>query len=602
MLSQLKPGARRTIVPIAAALVLATAVTAAPTLAAKSKWKPEAATYGDVTVSNVQIPMSDGVNLVGDVVYPADKATGNQAAGTFPVLLTQNPYLCSTTNGNTGQEAALSASAEGGSAFFADRGYIFASVCVRGTGRSGGDFGFMDKRAQLDGVELVDWAAHHLAQSNGVVGLIGCSYLGLTQIFTAGVLGPNSPVKAMAPSCAGSDMYRESGYSGGVPTESVEYMLPGVDAIIGPRAGVFGAKLIAEGEIGGDPAYDGTFWKSRTPGEYAAKIVANHIPALLWSGWDDIFTRTSEEMYAYLQNAAAGRPVYGPMKVGAPASPRYQIVVGPWGHGAGIDPTLQLEWFDTWLRHEDTPMLHTKNPMHLYQLGTNTWVNTPDFPMVNTYTPYYLSTGGKLTTAAPKAKATDSLQYAPPQMSSLTYTTPAFKKGATLAGPISASITASTTGTNMDIITSVFDVAPDGTSTQITQGNLAGSFATLDKSRTWRDANGIDVNPYPLYDNDRWLTAGKPVQLDINISPRIYSLAPGHSLQVVLTSQQDQSKCGAILGVHPCFPSASQERTFPGTYSVLSGAGQQSTLNLPLLPYGFFKPTGGKGAEPAGLD
>jgi hypothetical protein len=34
---------------------------------------------------------------------------------------------------------------------------------------------------------------------------------------------------------------------------------------------------------------------------------------------------------------------------------------------------------------------------------------------------------------------------------------------------------------------------------------------------------------------------------------------------------------------------------------VLRGAGQQSTINLPLLPYGFFKPTGGKGAEPAGL-
>jgi len=32
---------------------------------------------------------------------------------------------------------------------------------------------------------------------------------------------------------------------------------------------------------------------------------------------------------------------------------------------------------------------------------------------------------------------------------------------------------------------------------------------------------------------------------------------------------------------------------------VLRGAGQQSAINLPLLPYGFFKPTGGKGPEPA---
>ena len=69
--------------------------------------------------------------------------------------------------------------------------------------------------------------------------------------------------------------------------------------------------------------------------------------------------------------------------------------------------------------------------------------------------------------------------------------------------------------------------------------------------------------------------------------------------KINLTTMQDESKCGALLGVHPCFPSPTQLRTFPGTYSVLRGAGQQSTIYLPLLPYGFFKPTGGKGAEPA---
>ena len=165
-------------------------------------------------------------------------------------------------------------------------------------------------------------------------------------------------------------------------------------------------------------------------------------------------------MYAYLQNAAAGRPVYAPMKANQKASPMYQIVVGPWGHGQGIDQTIQLEWYDTWLKNEDTPLRHTHNPMHLYQQGTNTWINTADFPMVNKYTPYYLNASGVLSTAAPKSRGSDSLQFAPPQMSSLTYTTPAFKKGATLAGPISATITAASSSTNMDIITSLYDVAP----------------------------------------------------------------------------------------------------------------------------------------------
>jgi predicted acyl esterase len=579
---------RRTLIPITAVLALVATMTAAPSIAAKRGWTPGPERYGDVVVQNVHIRMSDGVDLVGDVEYPADKATGNAVNGRFPVLLTQNPYVCEVP-------------ASGSNTYYVDRGYIFATVCVRGAGRSGGEFGFMSRRDQLDGVELVNWAAHQLPGANGVVGLTGCSYLGLTQIFTAGALPANSPVKAIAPSCAGSDMFRESADSGGVPTESIEYMFPGIAGLIGARAGVYGAKTVATGLLGGDPAYDGTFWTSRTPGDYAAHIAANHVPALLWSGWNDIFTRTSEQMYAYLQNAAAGRPVYGPMTVGQKASPMYQIVVGPWGHGQGIDQTIQLQWYDTWLKGKDTPMRHTHTPMHLYQLGTNTWINTASFPMVNRYTQYYLGGSGVLTTSAPRARSGESLQFAAPQMSSLTYTTPAFKKGATLAGPISATITAATTGTNMDIITSLYDVAADGTATQITQGNLAGSFAAYDKSRTWSDANGVDINPYPLYDQDRWLTAGKPVRLDITISPRVYSVAPGHKLQVKLTTMQDESQCGALLGVRPCFPTPTQLRTFPGTYTVLKGAGQQSTINLPLLPYGFFKPTGGKGAEPASL-
>ena len=579
---------RRLIASLTAVVALGATVSAAPSIAAKRGWSPGPEKYGDVVVQNVHIRMSDGVDLVGDVEYPADKATGNPVNGRFPVLLTQNPYVCSVPN-------------SGSNTYYVGRGYIFATVCVRGAGRSGGQFGFMSRRDQLDGVELVNWAAHQLPGSNGVVGLTGCSYLGLTQIFTAGALPANSPVKEIAPSCAGSDMFRESADSGGVPTESLEYMFPGIAALIGARAGVYGTKTVATGLLGGDPAYDGTFWTSRTPGDYAAHIVANHVPALLWSGWNDIFTRTSEEMYAYLQNAAAGRPVYGPMKVGGSASPMYQIVVGPWGHGQGIDQTIQLQWYDTWLKGADTPMRHTRTPMHLYQLGTNTWINTATFPMVNRYTPYYLSAPGALSTTAPRTKASESLVFAPPQMSSLTYTTPAFKKGATLAGPISATITAASSSTNMDIIATLSDVAPDGTTTRITQGNLAGSFASYNRDRTWYDANGVDIDPYPLYDQDRWLTPGKPVQMHITISPRVYAVAPGHQLQVVLTSMQDESQCGALLGVRPCFPTPTQLRTFPGTYTVLRGAGQQSSINLPLLPYGFFKPTGGKGAEPASL-
>src|SRR5206468_240035 len=86
--------------------------------------------------------------------------------------------------------------------YFVQRGYIFVSVDVRGTGRSGGSGGFFSPRNARDGVELVHWVAR-LDGGNGVVGLTGCSYLGQTQLYTAALLGPRSPAPA-SPRCFGT--------------------------------------------------------------------------------------------------------------------------------------------------------------------------------------------------------------------------------------------------------------------------------------------------------------------------------------------------------------------------------------------------------------
>jgi len=81
-------------------------------------WSPPAPSYGVEAMKNVAVPMDDNVTLTADVYYPADPDTGNRAAGTFPVLLTQTPY----TN-STGLTAATSSSGPGD--FFVERGYIF---------------------------------------------------------------------------------------------------------------------------------------------------------------------------------------------------------------------------------------------------------------------------------------------------------------------------------------------------------------------------------------------------------------------------------------------------------------------------------------------
>jgi hypothetical protein len=586
---------------VAVGLLWLAAASSAFAASSGDAWQPRPATYGSVTVPNVSIRMNDGVTLVGDVIYPTDPATGARAAGRFPVLLTQNPYTCQTTEGNVGSGDALGPGTTG-TTYFVDRGYIFASICVRGTGRSGGSWEFFGKREQQDGVALVNWAAHELAGSSGVVGLTGCSYLGATQLFTAGALRPGSPVKEILPACWGAETYREPVFSGGMPTQSLNYFRAAA-ALIGPLQGPFGLALANNIATGGDKAYLGGWWKERNAGQYAQQIVKNGIPALLWSGWNDLFSQGSMELYSQFQNAYAGRPVDAPMASRQRATGRYQIVVGPWGHATGIDQTIELRWFDTWLKHEPTGMADTTAPMHLYQLGSADWINTDRYPMVSAYTPYYLAGNGALTSTAPRTSATDTVAYTQPTApdGTLSYTSSPFAHGATLAGPISATLYAGSTGPNLNLIATVYDLAPDGSATRLSSGSLVGSLRALDPSRSWFDRRGVNIRPYGSFTADEYLAPGKNYALTFRILPRVAQLPPGHALRLTITTQTPVADCGALLGTDPCFPTVPQTQTLPGTYRIQHSPSMPSAVNLPLLPYACFAPDGGNGPEPADL-
>jgi uncharacterized protein len=564
-------------------------------------WEPRRETYGDTTVANVSVPMDDGVTLVGDVMYPTNPATGERAPGRFPVLLTQNPYTCQTTAGNTGP-AGIFGPGTTGTSYFVRRGYILAAICVRGTGRSGGAFAFFGGREQQDGIALVDWAAHRLEGSNGLVGLTGCSYLGATQLFTAGVLPAGSPVKAILPSCWGGETYREAVFSGGMPTQSLNYFRS-MSVLMGPAQGPFGLALSNEIALGGERAYRGAWWQARDTAPMTKRIVDNRIPALLYSGWNDLFAQGALELYSQFQNAHAGRPVDAPMAPRQRATGRYQVVIGPWAHAAGIDPAIALRWFDTWLRNEPTGMAASTTPMHLHQLGSADWINTDRYPMTGRSTPYLLGDGGTLSSTGPQAAATDSIAYTQPNApaGTLAYTTKPFGSGATLAGPISAKLYAGSSGTNLNLIATLVDVAPDGSATELASGSLVGSLRALDGSRSWLDDRGANIRPYGRYTADEPLVPGRTYALTFRILPRVAQLAPGHALRLTITTQTPATECANVLGTDPCFPTAPQARTLPGTYRVERSPARPSAVNLPLLPYGCFPPEGGDGPQPADL-
>src|SRR5204862_5955 len=78
------------------------------------------------------------------------------------------------------------------------RGYVHLAVDVRGQGSSGGTWCNRCEIEQMDGYEVVQWAAAQ-AWSDGNVGMYGSSYRAINQMLTAALQPPalKAPVKLL---------------------------------------------------------------------------------------------------------------------------------------------------------------------------------------------------------------------------------------------------------------------------------------------------------------------------------------------------------------------------------------------------------------------
>lgn len=558
-------------------------------------WQPGPPRYAATAAEEVALTMDDGVVLRVGVVYPADSATGRRADGRFPVTIEMTPY-----------ERSMGAPASP-STYLARHGYIQVVVRPRGTAGSTGEVQQFTSRDGLDGKAVVDWAAHQLAGSDGRVAVIGCSYPGAIALATAAQVAPNSPLKAIIASCIGLDMqHRQVWTTNGLPNGALGFYIPRAAAIMGnsPSAGRYFTTFHEGVMAGGPEAYDG-YWKDRLPMVWAQRIAERQIPVLLWTGWADINEIGAINAYAALQNAAAGRPFYAPMAENTPVSPRYQLIMGDWAHGQGLDEGVYLQWLETWVKGIETGIERTTTPMHLFEHGTNRWINVARYPLARDYTEWYLASQSTLTSARPASAATLTLAYTDPDSSGgrLRLETPVFTDGATLAGPMSVTVHARSSNTNMALLATLYDVAPDGTPTRITFGGLLGSQRALNSAWSWTDVNGAMVRPWPTLERDEYLTPGAVYRFDVPLAARQYGVAPGHRLRLELTTQSSLSACpraGAVPFIsEPCRLTAPQERTLPGgTYTILSGPEHPSALNLPLLPWRAF-PTARSGPAPS---
>src|SRR5512140_824978 len=150
-----------------------------------------AAKYDLIKRRGVVVTMRDGVRLSADIYTP-------DGAEKWPAILNILPY----NRGIVREDAR----------WYAKRGYVVVVVDSRGTYNSEGAFDPFDPKHKTDGYDLVEWIARQ-PWSSGKVGMMGASYGGWTQWWTASTAPPH--LVAIAPEGAPPDAFENIPYQNG---------------------------------------------------------------------------------------------------------------------------------------------------------------------------------------------------------------------------------------------------------------------------------------------------------------------------------------------------------------------------------------------------
>ena len=156
--------------------------------------------------TDVLVPMSDGVSVAVRIYRPDD---GKPA----PTLFAASPYRYD--NDDLPDTGVYLWHETGPIHWYVERGYAYVHLDVRGSGKSGGEYGFFDRRERLDYYETIEWVAQQ-PWSTGKIGGIGHSYYAAAQWCMAAMRPPHlvciAPYDGHVDSCSGW------AYTGGIPS------------------------------------------------------------------------------------------------------------------------------------------------------------------------------------------------------------------------------------------------------------------------------------------------------------------------------------------------------------------------------------------------
>ena len=541
--------------------------------------------YAMKVEDDVYVVMRDGVHIACRIYRP-------DAEGRFPTLFAPSPYQYDTDDI---PHSSLFLWREVGpiSWYVCEQGYAVVHSDVRGSGKSGGEYGMMSKEEQGDLYELVEWIARQ-PWSNGRVGGIGQSYYAWSQWFM-GIVNPPS-LKCIAPYDGFTDIYRDSAYHGGIYCEFLVWWCNMLRSNNLMRAANRQTGRTMDRDLAGEIIQHQTYddwWKERSPIEGVPQI---EVPIYSIGHWGKLGLHLRGNIQGYEVAEA----------------PKKLLVTG------GRDVFEVHEMFDDISFHEKTLLPfydhHLKGieteyarlpPVRLYVRGREAYRDFSGWPPPAELQSFYLGTGptGSVTSLNDGALAVEPMdgaggstqyEYPDPQWRIgvvaqtkfgpdpiarvLTFTTPPLEHDLEVIGEIVLELYASSTNEDTEFIVKLSDQSPQPsnersegrqpTFVNVTKGWLRASHREKD------EAKSRPMRPFYTHANPQPIEPGKVYRFDIELLPCAYLFKAGHRIRLEI-SNVDSPMTDSLFSHQYMWYKV-------GTDTILHDASHPSRLILPI--------------------
>ena len=533
----------------------------------------------------VQIPMRDGVNLHTTIYAPKDTTR------TYPILMFRTPYSCRPYGPDQfpprlGPSAPFAAA---GYIFVCQdvRGtYMSGGEFVDVRPHNPAKKSAQDIDEASDTHDTITWLLGQVAGHNGRVGLHGISYPGFYA--AVGMIDAHPALRAVSPQAPIADFYFDDFHHHGAfflphafnfyasfglprPGPTTERRRPFVHGTmdgyqyfldVGPlqNLGKHMTDVAFWKDIVAHPNRD-EFWQARDILPHLKRVA----PAVLTvGGWYD-----AEDLHGPLA-------VYRAVERQNPGIANH-LVMGPWSHGgwsrtagdhlgdisfAGETAThyqqhIELPFFEHHLKDVATAPLPEAS---VFATGVNEWRTFSQWPPPSQPRAFYLADDEALADVAPppreardefvsdpakpvpftqdialgmtKEYMTEDQRFAARRPDVLVYQTPPLPADVTVAGPISAELWVSTSGSDADWVVKLIDVLPADTPTpdDARRGVQLGGYQRMVRSEVLRGRyrDGY-VDPKPF-------TPNKPTRVTVPLQDVLHTFKKGHRIMVQVQS------------------------------------------------------------------